>query len=214
MRRKPASSFPTLPKFGFLGNAATALSTGLVLKKLFSVTDYMPIDDALLRMRVNLKANNAEMDIFKKKIASFSGESGLDIGQAFQGANKLSLTFNQDDILAIMTASHKAAEAMNAPFDSVQDSIVQIMKLYRLTAKEAEGVADALITSRVNVESLDVVMQRLALRGGSKKEYTQTLGMLRGLGMAGLSSNRVIVQLNTTLQAIQDKAEKTGSQRN
>ena len=80
-------------KFGFLGNAAAALSSGLVLKKLFSVTDYMPIDDALLRMRVNLKANSAEMDILKNKIASFAGEKGQDLGKSFQTASKLSLTF-------------------------------------------------------------------------------------------------------------------------
>ena len=82
---------------GVLGQAATALSSGLVLKKLFSVSDYLPIDDALLRMRVNLKANSAEMDVFKKKIASLSGKTGLNIGEAFQGANKLSLIFPKQD---------------------------------------------------------------------------------------------------------------------
>lgn len=194
-------------KIGFLGNAATALSTGLVLKKLFSVSDYMPIDDALLRMRVNLKANSAEMDIFKKKLASMAGETGMNIGETFQGANKLSLIYPQNDILEIMKASDKASKAMGEPIDVIQDRVVQVLKLYRLTAKEAPGVADALVASRANVESLDILMQRLAVRGGSKKEYTQTLGMLRGLNMAGLSSPRVLVQLNTTLQAIQDKAD-------
>lgn len=194
-------------KFGFLGNAAAALSSGLVLKKLFSITDYMPIDDALLRMRVNLKATSAEMDVFKKKIAAVAGERGIDVGEAFQSAHKLSFVYNPDEILQIMKVSDEAADAMGAPYDVVQDRIVQVMKLYRLTANEAKGVADALVTSRVDVESLDTMMQRLVLRGGSKKDYTQTLGMLRGLGMSGMSNPRVIMQLNETLGAIQDKAE-------
>jgi hypothetical protein len=192
---------------GVLGQAATALSTGLVLKKLFSVADYMPIDDALLRMRVNLKASGAEMDAFKKKVASLSGEIGENTGDTFQGAYKLSFMYKPDDIMQIMRVTDKTADAMKAPFDVVQDRIVQIMKLYRLTAKEAASVGEALVASRVDVESLDTVMQRLVLRGGSKKEYTQTLGMLRGLGMAGMSNPRVIMQLNETLGAIQDKAD-------
>ena len=194
-------------RIGMLGQAATALSTGLVLKKLFSLADYMPIDDALLRMRVNLKATSAEMDAFKKKVASVAGETGLEQGQAFQAAHKLSFAFNQDDILQIMKVSDNTADAMKAPYDVVQDRIVQIMKLYRLTAKEAAGVGDALVASRVDVESLDTVMQRLVLRGGSKKDYTQTLGMIRGLGMAGMSNPRVIMQLNEVLGAIQDKGD-------
>lgn len=192
-------------RIGLLGQAATALSTGMVLKKLFSLEDWKPIDDALLRMRVNLKGTAQEMDDFKKKISSLAGERGLDQGMAFQSAHKLSFAFKPDDILQIMKVSDEAADAMGAPYDVVQDRIVQIMKLYRLTANEAKGVADALVTSRVDVESLDTVMQRLVLRGGSKKEYTQTLGMLRGLGMAGMSNPRVIMSLNETLGAIQDK---------
>jgi hypothetical protein len=192
-------------KFGFLGNAAAALSSGLVIKKLFSLQDYLPIDDALLRMRVNLKATSAEMDAFKKKIAAVAGERGIDVGEAFQSAHKLSFVYNPDEILQIMKVSDEAADAMGAPYDVVQDRIVQVMKLYRLTANEAKGVADALVTSRVDVESLDTMMQRLVLRGGSKKDYTQTLGMLRGLGIAGMSNPRVIMQLNETLGALQDK---------
>ena len=194
-------------RIGFMGNAMTALSTGLVLKKIFSLEDFMPVDDALLRMRNNLQATDKEMDIFKKQLATLAGKEGIDLGETFQGANKLSLNYKEDDILTIIKSADKASKAMKEPIDVVQDRVVEILRLYKLAAKEAPDVANALVASRVNVESLDVALQRLALRGGSKKEYTQTLGMLRGLNMAGLTSNRVIVQLNTTLQALQDKAD-------
>jgi len=190
---------------GVLGQAATALSTGLVLKKIFSISDYMPIDDALLRMRVNLKANSAEMDVFKNKIASLSGKTGLDIGQAFQGANKLSLMFpKQDEILQVMKTSDKVAKTLKEPYDIVQDRITGIMKICRLGIKDVEGIGNALIAAQVNMESLDTVMQRLALHGGAKKSYIEEMGMLRGLGIAGMNNPRVFLQLNNILNAIND----------
>lgn len=192
---------------GFLGNAAAALSGGLVLKKLVGLSDYLPIDDALLRMRVNLKLTGKELDELKSKIAAVAGERGIEQGTAFQSAYKLSFYYKPDEILEIIKISDEAADAMQAPYDVVQDRIIQILKLYKLTAKEAKSVADALVASRVDVESLDTVMQRLVLRGGAKKEYIQTLGMLRGLGISGMSNQRVIMQLNETLQAITDKAD-------
>ena len=192
-------------KFGFLGNTAAAIGSGLVFKKLLSISDYMPIDDALLRMRVNLKANSAEMDIFKKKIASLSGKTGMNIGEAFQGANKLSLIYpKQDEILQVMKTSEKVAKTMKQPYDIVQDRIVEIMKICRLSVKEVDSLGDALITSQVNMESLDTVMQRLALHGGAKKSYIEQLGMLRGLGIAGQYNPRTTLQLNNVLNAIQE----------
>lgn len=193
-------------KFGFLGNAAAAVGSGLVFKKLLSISDYMPIDDALLRMRVNLKATGAEMDAFKKKVAYLAGDVGGDVGEVFQSAYKLSFNYNKDDILQIIKESDRAADAMKAPRDVVQDRMVQIMKLQKLPASEARGVADALVASRVSLESLDTILQRLALKGGAKKGYIEQLGMLRGLNMAGVENPRAVMSLNNVLNTIQDKA--------
>jgi len=200
-------------KIGVFGQASAALSSGLVLKKLFSLEDWKPIDDALLRTQVNLKATGDQMDAFKKKIAGIAGETGLDQGEAFQSAYKLSFAFNPDEIETIMKASEKAANAMKAPYDAVQDRIVQIMKLNRLSAKDVGGISDALIASKLDVESLDIVLQRLALRGGTAKDYTQTLGMLLGMKKGGITSGRSVVQLNEVLGGIENKAqilEKSG----
>jgi len=176
-----------------------------VLKKLFSVTDYMPIDDALLRMRVNLKANSAEMDILKNKIASFAGEKGQDLGKSFQTASKLSLNFNQADILQILTTADKISKATGDDLSLTSASTVEMIKLFKLSRQEIEGVGDALITSRINMEQLDTVMQRLALHGGGKKDYIESLGMIRGLGMAGIDKTRSIVALNNVLDMINNK---------
>jgi hypothetical protein len=191
--------------FGVLGQAAAALSSGLVIKKLFSISDYMPIDDALLRMRVNLKANSAEMDILKNKIAAFAGKEGQDIGQSFQVANKLSLNFKQDDILQIMKTADKVSKATNEPLEITSASMVEMIKLFKIPKSEYGGLGDALITSRINMEQLDTVMQRLALHGGGKKDFIESLGMIRGLGMAGIDKTRSIVALNNVLDMINNK---------
>ena len=194
-------------KIGFLGTAATALSTGLVLKKLFSLADFMPVDDALLRMQVNLKTSAKELDKFKNQLSDLAGHEGLDQGKTFQSAYKLSHAYRQEDILQIIKASDMAAKALKQDIDPVQDRLVQIMKLYKLAPSEAHGVAEALAASRVDMETLDTILQRLALRGGSKKDYTQTLGMLLGLKKAGMDNPRSVGQVNEVLEMIQNKAD-------
>jgi hypothetical protein len=195
-------------EIGFLGNAATALSTGLVLKKLFSVTDYMPVDDALLRMRVNFKNTAEEMNSFKKQLTDLAGETGEDQGRVFQMASKLSLAYKPDDIAEIIKQSDRISDATKAPLESSQEGLVQIMKLYKLSAAEARGAADAIVASRINLETLDVIMQRLAMRGGSKKDYIEALGMIRGLSKGGFDKPRMVAQLNEVMEIIEDKAER------
>lgn len=195
-------------KIGILGNAATALSTGLVLKKLFSVADYMPVDDALLRMRVNFKNTAKEMDAFKKQLTALAGETGEEQGRVFQMASKLSLAYKPADIAEIIKQADRISDATKAPLESSQEGLVQIMKLYKLSAKEAQEAADAIVASRVDLESLDVVMQRLAMRSGTKKDYTEVLGFIRGMSKAGIDKPRLIAQMNEAMQMLEDKAER------
>ena len=195
-------------EIGFLGNAASALSSGMVLKKLFSVTDYMPVDDALLRMRVNFKNTAEEMNSFKNELTALAGETGEDQGRIFQMANNLSLSYKPGDIKEIITQADRISDATKAPLESSQEGLTQIMKLYKLSAAEAKGAADAIVASRVNLETLDVIMQRLAMRGGSKKDYIEALGMIRGLGKGGFDKPRLVAQLNEVMETIEDKAER------
>jgi hypothetical protein len=192
-------------KFGFLGNAAAALSSGLVIKKIFSLQEYLPIDDSLLRMRVNLKATGAEMDILKNKIAAFAGEKGQNIGTSFQVANKLSLNFNQGDILQILDKADKMSKATGDSLDLTSASMVEMIKLFKVSNKEFGGLADHVIASRINMEKLDTIMQRLALHGGGKKDFIESLGMVRGLEIAGITKMRSIVAVNSVLDTINNK---------
>jgi TP901 family phage tail tape measure protein len=194
-------------QIGLLGTAMTALGTGLVLKKLFSLRDFMPIDASILMMKANLKATAEEADELKTRLISMAGSAGQDMQQLFASAKKLSIAYKPDDIMQIMAASASSAKAMEADLDTVTDRVVQMMKIYRLAPSEAKGVADAIVASRANLEQLDTILQRLALRGGSKKAYTETLGFLLGLSKAGMSNPRVVGQVNEVLDALQSKAD-------
>jgi hypothetical protein len=195
-------------KIGFLGTAATALTTGLALKKLFSITDYMPVDEALLRMRNNLKNTAEEMDSFKKQLGSLASATGMGQGETFHMASQLSLEYKPEDIAEIIKQTDRISKGIqDATPEAAKDALVQIMKLYKLTGKEAREAADNIITSQVNLESFETVIQRLAVRSGTKKDYVEQLGFIRGLGIAGINKPRSIMQLNEAMEMIDDKAD-------
>lgn len=194
-------------KIGMLGTAATAISSGLVLKKLFSVKDFIPIDDALLLLQSNLKLSEAGLDSFREKLSSLAGQKGMDISQIFGLAAKMSYAFKPDDIVQIISASDMAAKAMKADLGMVNDRILQIMKIYRLAPKEAKGVAEALVASRADLESLDVLLQRLIMKGGSRKDFSDQLAIIGGLKKAGVDSTRVVVAVDSVLSML-DKKQK------
>jgi hypothetical protein len=195
-------------KFGFLGNAAAALSSGLVLKKLFSVTDYLPIDDALLRMQVNFKNTGKEMDDFKKKVSLLAMETGTDQGAAFQNAFKISHLFKPDEILEITKNADVAAKAMKEKDQgAVQDVGVRAMKLYNIPASKSKELFDQIAASRANMEMMEMGMQRLAVRGGSSKNVTEMFGFFAGLEHAGLSNSRSLMKVYQALDLIQGKRD-------
>jgi hypothetical protein len=191
-------------KIGVLGTAATALSTGLVLKKLFSVTDYMPVDDALLRMRVNFKNTAEEMNSFKNQLTVLAGETGEDNGRVFQMASKLSLSYKPDDIKEIINQADRISDATKEPLETSQEALTRLMKLYKLTGKEAREAADSLIASRVDLESFDSIIQRVAMRGGSKNNFVEQLAFFRGLQGAGYDKSRIINTLNTVMEKVDE----------
>jgi hypothetical protein len=195
-------------KFGLLGNAAAALSSGLVIKKLFSLQDYLPIDDALLRMQVNFKATGKEMDDFKKKISSLAAETGTNQGEAFQNAFKISHLFKPDEILEITKNADVAAKAMHEKDPgAVQDVGVRAMKLYNIPASKSKELFDQIAASRANMEMMEMGMQRLAVRGGSSKNVTEMFGFFSGLEHAGLSNSRSLMKVYQALDLIQSKRD-------
>jgi len=198
---------------GTFGKALTALSSGYVLKQIFSVKDFMPIDAALLRMQGNWSMNAREIDSFKAKLATLAGEEGENMQQLFSNAEKLSKSYTPNEILKIMKASAMASDAMDADLGAVQDRVIQLMKLYKKTPYEAQGIAEALVASGANFESLDMLLQRSALGGGIGSSYKDSLAFLGGLKKAGFDSSRVMMAVQTgILDIIQDgeKLKKVG----
>ncbi|TAN61361.1 hypothetical protein EPN18_06835 [bacterium] len=210
------SSFATANKYidyttqhiGALGTALTALSTGMVLKKLFSVADYMPIDDALLMMQANLKMSARELDGFKQSLSEFAGSQGEDMAAVFRNASNLSVAYKPDAILKIMDASAMASDAMGVDITTVRERVVQLMKLYKQTPEEAGNIASALVASRVDIETLDVMLQRSILKGGTGKSYHDLLAFFGGLKKAGVDSSRVVLQFSGALEALFDSPKK------
>ena len=195
-------------KIGFLGNAATALTTGLTLKKLFSVTDYMPVDEALLRMRDNFKATAEEMNAFKDELNSLASKTGMGQGPTFHMASQLSLNYKKEDVEEIIKQTARITEGIqDAAPEAAKEALTQLMKLYKLTSKEAREAADNLITSQVDLESFDMIIQRLAVRGGARKDYVEDLAFLRGLQMAGINKRLGIMKLNESMEVIDKNAD-------
>jgi len=193
--------------FGTFGKIATALGTGVVLKKLFSLEEFTKIDDALLRMQANLGMSARELLGFKDKLSTMAGTAGEDMGTLYKNAEKLSTAYKPDDILKIMDASTMASDAMGEDLDMVTDRIVQLMKIYKKTPEEAKKVAEGLVASRVDIGMLDVMLQRGILKGGAGKDYQDVLAMAGGLKKAGVESSRVVMMVETVMMAIEDKKE-------
>jgi len=193
-------------QFGVLGTAMTAVSTGLILKRLFSIRDFLPVDASLHMMQANLKATGEEMSEFRTRLASMAGSAGQDMTQLFASAKKLSFAYKADDITKIVSASSMAAKAMQENLDTVADRVSQIMKMYRLAPEEAKGVADALVASRLDMEKLDIILQRSALKGATKKDFTENLAVFAALKKSGFEAARTIMAVDAVLVNIEKKS--------
>ncbi len=191
--------------FGFFGTAVAAFTSGAVLKKLFSPSDYIPIDNALLMMQMNLKMTAKELGGFKKELAGLSGEKGVDIDLIFGKAAKLSRGYKPEDIKSIISEGLRGAEATSQDPGAFIDTVVKIMKMYNKGADDAKDIANSLIASRVNIEQLGTILDRGVIRGGAGKEYEEIVAILGALGKAGVDSTRAVASLENILTTIQDK---------
>ncbi len=190
--------------FGTFGKITAALGSGVVLKKLFSLDEFTKVDDALLMMQANLKMNARELENFKSKAADMAGGLGEDMGEIFKISSKLSKSFKPDDILKIMDASSMASHAMEQDLTGVTERIVQIMKMYRKTPEEAKSIAEAMVASNADSETLNTLLQRGILKGGAGKDYQEILAIAGALRKAGAESPRVVTAIESIMNSIED----------
>ena len=193
--------------FGFMGTAITAFTSGAILKKLFSVADYMPLDNAMLMMQARLHLTVRETAELRKNLAGLAGKEGVDIKTVFSKGGGLAGAFGQEGALKILTASARAARSLNADYAETTDAIAQMMKLFGKSADDSEEIADRLVAARVkDMASLDLFMERYMVRGGgSGKDLEDMLGLKGGLARAGFTSPRMVMQIAQALNAIEMK---------
>lgn len=191
--------------FGTFGKIATAFSSGLILKKLFSLEEFEKVDDALLMMQANLKMTAKELDGFKSKMTGMAGKNGEDMGALAKASSKLSKAYNTDDILKILDASSMASHAMEQDLIPVQERIVQIMKMYNMVPDEAKNIAESLAASNADPEILNVLLQRGVLKGGGSKDYKEVLAMASALQKMGIVSPKVVMGVESIMFAILEK---------
>ena len=191
--------------FGLFGTAITALSTGLLLKKMFSVRDFIPIDDALLTMQANLHMTARELQDFKSQLAGLSGKEGQDIKALFGSAANLTRAYGPGESINILKESIRGSEALTQDTAGFTDRIVHIMKMYKLGADDAKEIADSLIAARTNIEQLDIVFQRGVLKGGAGKDFKDIVAVVGALNRSGVASPRVLTAVENTITSIEKK---------
>jgi hypothetical protein len=197
--------------FGPLATAITALSTGLVLKKLFSLHDWMPIDQAMLRMQANWGKSRKEMGGFFDELSDFSSKSGLKLDETFGMAHKLSFFNKPGDVVKILSAVKKASDATGAAPEEMLDSVTRIMKMYQLGADKAKEISDSIVASRLNPEFLEIALQRATKIGGSQKDFKEVLAFFSALNKMGYSSIRTIQPMMAMIDELFTKTEQLKS---
>jgi hypothetical protein len=188
--------------FGWFSSAVTAFTSGAVLKKMFSLSDFMPLDSALIMIRTNLHLSGKEVDELRSKFARLAGKEGADIGAVFSKAAKLSLGYKSGDIEKILKAGAKVSRGLGEDFSASADMVVKIMKIYRQGADDAEDIADSIIATRQPLERMSTFFERGVMKGAASKDYKEVLAVVAGLGKSGIVNPRVETQIEALLHSI------------
>ncbi|MCX5828764.1 MAG: hypothetical protein NTV58_12315 [Deltaproteobacteria bacterium] len=198
-------------KIGVLGTAAAALSTGLVAKRLFSIKDFMPIDDSLVTIRHRLSATAGEMDYLRSKIAATAGE-GHNMEALFKSAEKLTYLGTPKGVLSVLSSSAMVSKAMREDLTLTTETMSRLMKIYGIPTDKVDSVAKKLIASRLDLETLNVLVQRNVTKGGAKN-LESFLALVGGLKKAGIDSSRgagKLIEMINQLETKTDTLQRSG----
>ena len=174
---------------GLLGTAGTAIASGALLKKLFSVGEYMPIEKSMLRLQANLGASIEQVAGLKKGIAGIAQEHGDDIAEAMAKAADLAEYLKPDEITKVLSAGLGAAKAMGQELGPVVDRIAQMERLFGLGVDKSQEIVDILVASRLSAEGLDKILERGTLKGLTGENYKEALTLFGGLRRSGLDKD-------------------------
>jgi hypothetical protein len=204
--------------FGALGTAATALGSGLVLKKIFGVGEYMPVEKSLLRIQANLGASLKQIAPLKEGLESLAIKHGEDPGEMFSKAAEFSAFYKGDELLKVMTNSANAATALGKDLGPVADLVSRIEREFGLSVDATKEISETLGATSLgeHLEEVSGIMQKGVLKGitGMKGGYKEALGILEGLNRAGEMSPRAVQKFITAWNALSENKEsikaKTG----
>jgi hypothetical protein len=194
--------------FGMVATTISALGSGLVLKKLFSVKEFAAFDDSMLRMRANAKLTVAEMAKFRDDLNKLISAEGMPRDEAGALAAKLSNRYKPDEILTMLGEADRLSDVKKVPLSDSLAVIDRIMKIYKQTPKQAREIVDSVIAANVELSNLDMILQRGMLKGSASKEYKEVLAIVSGLAKAGAESGRSVLAIETLLNVLERK-EKT-----
>jgi hypothetical protein len=187
---------------GWFGTAAAAITSGKILKDLFSIHDFIPFDKALVLMQSNLRLSAREATELKSAINHMSQESGQDLLKTYQAATKLSYMYGPKGLQQVLKASTYAAHGMGAPVDEVTARIVKMMKIFRQGPEAAQRIAEGLVASRADIETIDIMLERGVFKGSAGEDVQDFLALIGGLRKAGVEGTRAVTTAGGAMTAL------------
>ncbi len=192
--------------FGMMSTAITALTSGLAVKKLFSVTDFIQLDTSMLKIQANLGRSAAQVKDFRKEMDNLASTRGYAPEAVFAAAAELSeVTQQPDEILKVLDAGTHAARAMNKDLGSTAQVLGRIERLWGVSVDKSHEVGDSIVAAKLDLEDLDSILQRGAIKGVTSENYKEALAFFSGLKKSGVERGRTVAAIASLWNAVGTK---------
>ncbi len=110
--------------------------------------------------------------------------------------------YDENGIIRILKASAIAADATGKDIEIIADRVSQLMKMYKIGPEEAMNIANALVASKTDLETLGLIFQRGIVKGGSSDDYRNILSFISGLNKSGVDAGRIINQFQGSISLL------------
>jgi len=197
-----------IDSFGLLGTAISALQTGLVLKKIFDISEYAQLEKSLMAISANYGGNIDKVSMLRKELNNLAADEGESLIKLYAISQKFSNMYDENGIIRILKASAIAADATGKDIEIIADRVSQLMKMYKIGPEEAMNIVNALVASKTDLETLGLIFQRGIVKGGSSDDYRNILSFISGLNKSGVDAGRIINQFQGSISLLFDKSSK------